>query len=417
MAYAANSQSPTELSKLPRTVRAPRGGELEKVIEWRTQDDVGMLHDFFNNPPLRSVVIKFWPAAAEVVLRITNNHNRPMTVKNRQEIEEDLRTHGYELTGDTIKFGKSSNMLDGQHRLEACVKSGEPLESHVLFGLEDDIFDILDRGRRRTPGDILAIAGYKYGALLAGAVRWAKAFEENSTPQHLRLSSREIHKLADKKFKGLQDWLVAGQQVNKAFKHSPSLIAAMLFTISKHDKELANRFAQEWQHGNRSVRRNKNFDVLSSRLQALAHELGGRINHYVRAAMIVNTFNAWNADVEASPRSLSWKLGWKFPSLYFDIKAYKQEAEARERLAELSTNQRLVYVALESGIKPGSDQVKKSLSELSDLTELKHSAISGIVRQLADRGYITVLKEGEDKGDPSTYGIIKDIETGRPIGA
>lgn len=384
--------------------------ELEEVLIWRSPEDLGQVQMLIDQAPSRSVVARISPRFAEQVLKVYNTANRPLTNKARERIEDDIRASGYEMTGDTIKFSKKGKLLDGQHRLEACFKSGQDIKSHIVFGLPDEIFDVLDQGRKRTPGDVLAVAGFKYGALLAAAVRWAKAFDLGETPQHLRLTSREILALARGPHKGLQNWLSHGQAINKYWKHAPGMIAAMLYHIGRHDKELAEKFVNDWIHGTKAVgTRGHNFETLQRRLLDLAHEQGGRVNHYVRAAMIVNTFNAWNAGVDATPRDLAWNLKWKFPKLEFDAKTYVEATEARTRISELTKAQKLVYFALETGLPNGkaSGTVRKSVKDIASVTDLKPALVKKVLGELQDKGYLGDIEESD--GDETSVIEIRKL--------
>lgn len=76
------------------------------------------------------------------------------------------------LNGDTIKFAVSGRLLDGQHRLEACVAAGQPIVSVVVEGLEDTVMSTIDIGTKRRASDALSIAGKPDNRLLADAATW-----------------------------------------------------------------------------------------------------------------------------------------------------------------------------------------------------------------------------------------------------
>lgn len=66
---------------------------------------------------------------------------------------------GILCTGDTIKIGIGGYVLDGQHRLLACIQIGKPFESAVAYDVPDDVFDVLDDVRPRSAGDKAKMAG------------------------------------------------------------------------------------------------------------------------------------------------------------------------------------------------------------------------------------------------------------------
>jgi hypothetical protein len=383
---------------------------LDRTVHWKNAQDVGMLQAFINKPPFRSVRIKFSPAAAEQVLKLCNEENRPLAGTNMRALRKAMKDESFDLTGDTIKFDKNGRLLDGQHRLEACVKEDHDLESHVVFGLDTDVFEVLDQGRKRTPGDILAIARFgKDSMQLASATRWADALVRGDNPKNVSLSSRRIVQLLRKEYADLKNWLAQGRIVNDAFrnsKHPPSMIAALLYTIARQDKPLAERFAQEWVHGARLAGTiNKNFDTLQKKLTDLTNEQG-KPSAYVNAALVIQMFNAWNAGVVLAPRDLHWKPTFRFPRVHINADDYRAEVEARSLFSEMTGNQSMVYVALETKME-ADGRVRVSQAEIETLTDIKPSPVALALKQLAERGHITVIKEGEKRTDESVYRLSK----------
>lgn len=66
--------------------------------------------------------------------------------------------------------GQTSN---GQHRLEACITAEVPFPSWVAYDTPPETYAIMDRGKKRTTGDMLYGAGEINTNLLASAARFA----------------------------------------------------------------------------------------------------------------------------------------------------------------------------------------------------------------------------------------------------
>lgn len=335
-----------------------RKRDFSKVLVWDSPDCLGEFHDLCEDPPLHSVVIHMEPSVAEQLLLITNTDNRPLTQNHAAKIKRDITDEDFEMTGDTIKFSTKGVMLDGQHRLQAAVKAVRPLVSHVVFGLDGKIFDVLDQGRKRTAGDILAKEGIADHNTVAAAIAWvlrirAAAGGYRNDGGLYGLTPRAIRKLAKREMKSMSDFVKDGKIISAAFKHPPSLCTAVLYCIGQQSEALASDFAHEWVHGARRGR-NQNFDVLSGRLHQIARQSGGHINRMVRAALIIQTFNHWNAHVVASPRSLTWRKEWKFPTIETNADTFlhgKREAEKRD--TSLSATQLRVLKAMAEGSEAG----------------------------------------------------------------
>lgn len=86
-----------------------------------------------------------------------NTSNRKITEKNVANIMRALSNNEWSLNGETIKFDFNGNVLDGQHRLLACVRSGIPFRSYIVRNLAPETFTTIDIGAKRTAADILSI--------------------------------------------------------------------------------------------------------------------------------------------------------------------------------------------------------------------------------------------------------------------
>jgi predicted nucleic acid-binding Zn ribbon protein len=53
-----------------------------------------------------------------------NKVNRNLRNRRVDQFARDMRSGRWQLTGEAIKFGKSGNLIDGQHRLWAVIESG-----------------------------------------------------------------------------------------------------------------------------------------------------------------------------------------------------------------------------------------------------------------------------------------------------
>lgn len=122
--------------------------------------------------PIETAVEVITPAVAESILAHHNTYNRKL---NRQRVSEYTKAmiEGRWITnGDAIRFDETGTLLDGQHRLQACVDSGRPFETVVVRGLEREAsMPVIDVGRRRSLGDALGLKGYASSANVAAAAR------------------------------------------------------------------------------------------------------------------------------------------------------------------------------------------------------------------------------------------------------
>ena len=112
------------------------------------------------------------PARAKQFLEknLENNRNVVKQVVDRYAFDMQ-QGHWYVELGDPIRFNLDGELIDGQHRLLAIIKSGVTLQMLVTRGLANDTIHAVDSGKGRRPADVLKIRGYKHTPLLGAALR------------------------------------------------------------------------------------------------------------------------------------------------------------------------------------------------------------------------------------------------------
>lgn len=100
-----------------------------------------------------------------------NTHNRKVKSMNYQKLVSDMERGRWDFNGESIKFSADGTLLDGQHRLMACVESGKPFIAIIITGLQDKAQETVDTGSQRTLPDILRLRGYGQSAVLASYLR------------------------------------------------------------------------------------------------------------------------------------------------------------------------------------------------------------------------------------------------------
>jgi hypothetical protein len=101
-----------------------------------------------------------------------NVHNRPLSPSRVRKYATTMTSGQWKVNGDCVRFNGNGDLIDGQHRLTACVSAGIPFETYVIRGLDHDAFDTIDQGAKRTISDVFARQGYKHYTTLASGVRW-----------------------------------------------------------------------------------------------------------------------------------------------------------------------------------------------------------------------------------------------------
>lgn len=125
------------------------------------------------------------PEIAEAFLSF-NTNNRKVKKERVALYAQDMKRGQWKFTGDSIRLATLPTgeymVVDGQHRLMACISSGTPFEALVITGLDPSVFSVIDRGATRSNGDILGIAGFTNGTTVGAMVRPLIAYEAGLNP-------------------------------------------------------------------------------------------------------------------------------------------------------------------------------------------------------------------------------------------
>lgn len=87
-----------------------------------------------------------------------NTSNRRVSNLIVERYARDMASGNWRINGETIKLN-GTQLIDGQHRLLACVQSDKPFESWVCLDLPENTFETIDTGKARLPADVMHIAG------------------------------------------------------------------------------------------------------------------------------------------------------------------------------------------------------------------------------------------------------------------
>jgi hypothetical protein len=102
-----------------------------------------------------------------------NTHNRPVRYARVAQLARDMAAGKWALNGESVKIATDGTIIDGQHRLYACIKAETPFETVVIRGLPLEVQDTVDTGASRKMSDQLSLRGEVNATLLAATARWA----------------------------------------------------------------------------------------------------------------------------------------------------------------------------------------------------------------------------------------------------
>lgn len=229
----------------------------------------------------------------------TNTHNRGLRQDRVTRLAGNIDRGEWRLTGAAIVFDLDGVLLDGQHRLEACVAADKPIEVIVLRNLPRENQDVMDDTMVRRLGDALSLRGETDVHRLGGTIAWYARLvyaEITGVPHYANNAVRPsipqlLQFYAD--HPGLRDALLSTTPVLRALKLRPSPLGAVWYRFSLIDEEQCALFFDQ-------LRTGANLDEESPILlfrRYCENERDGRIRRrnpdWRWTAICVKAWNAW----------------------------------------------------------------------------------------------------------------------------
>ena len=282
------------------------------------KEQIAILNDLIKttkqNDPARVHLIT--PTLAEYVLNNKHGANRSVSAKKVSEYNDAMADNRWPVTGATIVFGKHGRLLDGQHRLIACARSGVPFMCYVVFGVDESAFTLIDIGRRRTNIHAFQIAGVANASLAAKATRWLMIFENDPTNRSVVYTNEEA-----------LEWYndhVDTEMLNETIKMSSDIertsrargesyaagaLSALLYLFGKKNKRDMLTFAENMRLAKGNAK------TLFSEIARARSQSGGTINEIYRNALTIMTWNAFRQSKRINRSSLVFTALDKFPEI------------------------------------------------------------------------------------------------------
>jgi hypothetical protein len=239
--------------------------------------------------PMTTEVTLVTPLVAEQWLN-TNKQNRRLRPSLVAQYAQAMEAGEWKVNGEAIVFGASGRLLDGQHRLSACMHTGKPFASVVVRGVDDTAFDTIDQGLKRQPGDIIDIryGGAKYPNVTAHAARLLAGYESNKLERSIsRVTPVQMLAMVEK----YPEVIEAGNVGHRVHRLLPAGVAAFMYTLMvRIDRKDADVFFEHLRSGQNL---SEDDPVLRYR-NRLIDDRWDKTHHIANVEKIRAGFNAWN---------------------------------------------------------------------------------------------------------------------------
>jgi hypothetical protein len=251
------------------------------------------------------------PSKAKKMLAEGNVDNRAMRRTVVDRYARDMRNGNWKLTSDSIKFNGDGTLIDGQHRLQACVEANTSFKTAVARGVEVEAREAMDTGLRRTFADVLAWKGETSVTSVAAAIRMGYRW------QHGNVFGQSFGAFSHAE--GL-DWYSRNPSIRKTISLSmrlrnhlklpPPALSAFLHRINQLDPDQADAFIAQLDLGEGLVKGDPVYALRSWLQGQMAKHAAARLNADFYLAVLIKSWNYW---AQGEPLEIvSFKRGGTF---------------------------------------------------------------------------------------------------------
>lgn len=200
-----------------------------------------------------SEIMNITPELAREMLKHNNSNFRPLDPHRVLRYSREMTSGNWTLNGQGIVFDKTGELVDGQTRLAAIVKSGRTIQMLVVRGV-GDVSMTVDRGKPRIISQWLRHKGMKHANQMAAVARLAiahnKGLWKNKSFKSYDIIDSEIVEFCERHEKELYAAINMG---NKSQDILIGSIAAAVYFLGSNglpsSSENAKWFAKKLQSG------------------------------------------------------------------------------------------------------------------------------------------------------------------------
>lgn len=227
---------------------------------------------------------------------LKNHKNRNLRQAKVDRYARDLLAGSWRFTGESIKFDWDGNLIDGQHRLAALLKSGITIQLLVVRNVDPKAQDVMDTGAARTTVDMLQLNGKQNASVIASGTRLCLNWEAGNirtSVSNLTLNPTHSEVLA---FVDADPRITWASQLAQTLYPSmrsarPSVVAFSIWLTSSVDAVASREFHQSLADMSTSGPGDPRYSLLR-RLNAMSEEKTTQVG---QAFAFIKSWNAWRA--------------------------------------------------------------------------------------------------------------------------
>ena len=195
------------------------------------------------------------PEYAEEILKEKNNANRSIKQASLHRLVKAIDNDEWQITNQGIAFDSDGNLLDGQHRLQAIVKTGKTLKIMVARNMNPQIFNVVDIGTARSAADILYIAGCSNSSKIASGIKVYLCYHSYPTGGWTHIVKPTHIEILEAYNKEKELWTEINQRValyNRKFHFLNLSVGIPFYKLlleKNYSEEIINKFFTQFSEG------------------------------------------------------------------------------------------------------------------------------------------------------------------------
>ncbi len=255
----------------------------------------------------------------------SNVRNRPMNQFTVNQLANAMKRGEWKVTHQGIAFDTNNHLIDGQHRLKAIIVADVAVEMTIHRDADPETFDVIDVGRKRKFGDLLALNGEQTATLLAAAVAWKWRYDNNG------VNSGRIHPTTIELEQTLKDNPFLREHVNICNELEPRMLIApslatwLSYEFACVDPSASAKFFEGVGRGLNLEEGNAIIALRSRLFDNITAQRGGRIGPRYVSAWVIKAWNAWYT--RRPLLRISYGESEKFPEIVKSIVPTKRADE------------------------------------------------------------------------------------------
>jgi hypothetical protein len=244
-----------------------------------------------------------------------NSVNRKLRRARVAMYAKQMKAGKWRLTGETIVFSPDGLLLQGQHRLAACIESQTEFESIVVRGIPVEAMALMDSGLARSAGDTLSLVHVTNPNNTAAVIRLILGVQGGFVTDTSKMSLITRDEMMDFSVEYVDDVHAAmhlADATRRTLRHSTAAWAALAYLLMEADDEMSVEFF-------RGLATGADLEAGDPRLALRTYCLTAYATRkkMTAAEVIANGIRQWNNWIDGRKVASikSWRVAYPWPKV------------------------------------------------------------------------------------------------------